>query len=258
MLQSQKQIEQGFLGSINGLDGKPIYVDLRDERGRRLIETGGNLNPPTLAIWHHLLGEDDWTHVIDVGANYGEMLANGKLPKSARIMAVEPNTRVLPFLKKTLSGLDGVKLFEVALSDSEGHAEFLMNENWSGLSRIVQGGSEKTMVPTTTLEHLLKIDGMPLHEMRVLVKIDVEGHEVNVLKGIIDALPFLRNFCALIEIAHMNETDMIWVIRNFDVYGFNLQPRQFQKIESLYPKDMKALCLYDQDVVIRKRALRER
>ena len=147
-MQSQHQMEQGFVGSVNGFDGKPIYVDLRDERGRRLIEAQGNFNPPTLAIWHGLLGEDDWTHVIDVGANYGEMLANGKLPKRAQIMAVEPNTRVLPFLKKTLSGLDGVKLFEVALSDREGHAEFLENENWSGLSRIVQGGSERTMVPT--------------------------------------------------------------------------------------------------------------
>ena len=256
-MQSQNQMEQGFLGSINGLDGKPIYVDLRDGRGRRLIEAGGNFNPPTLAIWHHLLGEDEWTHVIDVGANYGEMLANGKLPKSAQIMAVEPNTRVLPFLKKTLSGLDGVKLFEVALSDREGHAKFLVNENWSGLSRIVLGGSEMTMVPTTTLEKLLKMDGMPLNEMRVLVKIDVEGHEVNVLRGMIDALPFLQNFCALIEIAHMNEKDMKWIVLNFDVYGFNLQSQQFQKIESLYPKDMKALCLYDQDVVIRKRARRE-
>jgi FkbM family methyltransferase len=255
-MQSQNQTEQGFLGSINGLDGKPIYVDLRDGRGRRLIEAGGNFNPPTLAIWHRLLGEDDWTHVIDVGANYGEMLANGKLPKSARIMAVEPNTRVLPFLKKTLSGLDGVKLFEVALSDKEGHAKFLVNENWSGLSRIVPDGSETTMVPTTTLEKLLKMDGMPLNEMRVLVKIDVEGHEVNVLRGMIDALPFLQNFCALIEIAHMNEIHIKWIVLNFDVHGFNMQSQQFQKIESLYPKDMKASCFYDQDVVIRKRARR--
>ena len=95
---------------------------------------------------------------------------------------------------------------------------------------------------------------MPLHEMHVLVKIDVEGHEVNVLQGMIEALPIVQNFCALIEIAHMIEKDMIWIVQNFDVYGFDLQSRQLQKIENLYLQDFKVSCLYDQDVVIRKRA----
>jgi FkbM family methyltransferase len=229
-------------------------VDLRDARGRRLVEAGGNFNPPTLAMWHDLLGEDDWTHVIDVGANYGEMLANGKLPRGARIVAVEPNMRVLPFLRKTLSNLEGVRLLEVALSDREGHAEFLVNENWSGMSRIIHGGSEGTMVPTTTLGRLLGIEGMPPREMRVLVKIDVEGHEVSVLQGIIDALPILRNFSALIEVAHMSEQHAKWIFLNFDVFGFSLQTQHLQKTDSLHAKDLKARCLYDQDAVIRRKA----
>jgi FkbM family methyltransferase len=250
---SQNEAMPRFLGWVKSLNGKLIYLDLRDERGRRLVAARGNFNPPTLAMWHDLLGEDDWTHVIDVGANYGEMLANGKLPKDAQIIAVEPNINVVPFLKMTLAGMDGVKLFEVALSDKEGRAEFFLNENWSGMSGIVQGAG-RTSVPTTTLKSLLVMDAMPLHEMRVLVKIDVEGHEINVLKGMTDALPIVRNFCALIEIAHLLEKDMMWVVRNFDVYGFDLRSQQLQKIESLYAGDMKASCLYDQDVVIRKRA----
>src|SRR5437868_8225510 len=126
------------VGSVKGLAGMPIYVDLRDERARRLIAAGGNFIPSTLAAWHGLIGEDAWTYVIDVGANYGEMLANGGLPRSAAIIAIEPNSRVLPFLRKTLSSLEDVRLLELALSDREGYAEFVENPTWSGMSRIVR------------------------------------------------------------------------------------------------------------------------
>jgi FkbM family methyltransferase len=243
-----------FLGFVNGIDGNPIYVDLRDQRGRRLIEAGGNFNPPTLALWHTLLGEDDWTHVVDVGANYGEMLANGSLPKGARIIAVEPNRRVLPFLKKTLSNIEGVKLFEIALSDKDGFAEFQVNKSWSGMSRIVRGEAGTTTIPTTTLGRLLDIEGKPHREMRVLAKIDIEGHEVECLKGMVDMLESLLNFAALIEIAHMSADGMRWIFKNFDVFGLNLRTRELQKIEIRHAEDLKASSLYDQDVVIRRKA----
>lgn len=74
--------------------GAWIHVDPLDRRAQKLIQSDGNLNPPALSAWHLLLQQHAWTHVIDFGANYGEMLVNGGLPSGASIIAVEPNPAI--------------------------------------------------------------------------------------------------------------------------------------------------------------------
>jgi FkbM family methyltransferase len=244
-----------YLGSVTSRAGVPIYVDLRDERARRLIAAGGNFNPPTLAMWHSLINQDRWTYVIDIGANYGEMLANGGLPRGARIIAVEPNPRVRPFLRKTLSALEGVELLDVALSDRDGKAEFLVHPTWSGMSRIVPDGSGGVVVPTTTLGSLLSAAGLPLRDLRVLVKIDVEGHEIAILHGVMEALPQLGNFAALIEVAHMSDAERDWITQRFAVFGLNIAAKRLQKIERLDAEGMRSSSIYDQDAVILRKGL---
>jgi FkbM family methyltransferase len=177
------------------------------------------------------------------------------LPRGARILAVEPNPRIVPFLRETLSSLEGARLLEIALSDREGHAEFLVDRAWSGLSRIVADGSGSTTVPTTTLGRLLTMAGMPLGDMRVVVKLDVEGHEVSVLSGALDALPPLRNFAALVEIAHLSDRERSWIARHFDVFGFDLRTRRLMRTDRFDREAMKSASLYDQDVVIRRKQL---
>lgn len=80
--------------------GAWIHVDPLDRRAQKLIQSDGNLNPPALSAWHLLLQQHAWTHVIDVGANYGEMLVNGGLPSGASIIAVEPNPAIRPYLER--------------------------------------------------------------------------------------------------------------------------------------------------------------
>jgi hypothetical protein len=46
-------------------------------------------------MWRSLLAERPWTHVIDVGANYGEMLVGVELPRAATVIALEPNPFVI-------------------------------------------------------------------------------------------------------------------------------------------------------------------
>ena len=54
-----------------------------------------------------LLAERPWTHVIDVGANYGEMLVGVELPQAATVIALEPNPFVIPYLTRTPAGIGG-------------------------------------------------------------------------------------------------------------------------------------------------------
>jgi FkbM family methyltransferase len=239
--------------SVRGATGQEIFVDPQDERGRRLVKSGGNFNPIALAAWHRLLKEDQWTHVIDVGANYGEMLLNGGLPSGANIIAIEPNPKIIPYLRKTLSHLNKIKLLEVAVADKVGEVDFEINENWSGMSRIVSDGVGHIRVPTLTLNDVLLNAGRPANGIKLLLKVDVEGQELNVIRTLdLDSETF-SNIAILIEIAHLTETDIDWIFARYDVFGLTLEDCQFEALRRSDVGQLAASGRWDQDVVLRRR-----
>ena len=119
-------------------NGRAIYINPQDGRGRSLVRRGGDVNPGSLVMWRSLLAERPWTHVIDVGANYGEMLVGVELPRAATVIALEPNPFVIPYLTRTLQQLSGVgvELMSKAASARSGTATLAIDRNWSGLSSI--------------------------------------------------------------------------------------------------------------------------
>jgi FkbM family methyltransferase len=245
--------------------GVRIYVDPADGRGRQLFARGGDLNPGTLAMWRRLLADGSWTHVVDVGANYGEMLANGGLPPGARVLALEPNPRICSYLKQTLSE-SGImaEIFPVAVSDTVGRAELLVDRASSGTTRLARredvasaAALEKHEVPTTTLAALLRDEG-PLGSIHALVKIDVEGHEIPVLRGILEILDHLGSFVALVEILHLAAADVAWLVSQFDVEVYD---READRLLSVLPATSYRLAgmlaagnIYPNDVVVRRKA----
>ena len=238
-------------GSAVCANGERIFVDIFDQRGRSLIRAGGNFNPPALAAWRRLLAEDDWSHVVDVGANYGEMLVNVGLPDRARIIAAEPNRRVLPFLKRTLRRHRRIEIIEAALSDAVGEAAFLADPRWSGESRLAPGGAGGLRVRTTTLGALLQKDLARPEAVRLVLKIDVEGHEVSVLRGAIDLFPRLGAFAALMEVKHLSAAELEWICANFTVWAYRPQTDTLHVALRLDGESLRQEGFYDQDVVIR-------
>lgn len=144
------------------------------------------------------LKEDDLA--VDVGANYGLlsaiMLCRIKSP--GRVLAFEPNPNVFNFLS-TLSNSAGqvYKPYQLAVSDvtSTNESEmiqFFINPNESMLGSAFPqftgtGKPEAVRVETTTLTDFFR-----KNEIKHLnfIKIDVEGAESNVIRGL---LPFLEN-----------------------------------------------------------------
>lgn len=205
-------------GRVRARSGAWIYVDPEDGRGKQLIVSQGDLNPPSLVVWHALLAERRWTHVVDVGANYGEMLVSGGLPPGACITAIEPNPAVAARLQRTLreAGVPAT-ILGCALSDAEGEGRFVVDAAWSGTSRLATpedaGG---TIVRLTTLGALLRGFNRPLGEMLAAVKIDVEGFEAAVLRGGMPELAQLGAFTALVEIVRGAPADVAWIDERFD------------------------------------------
>lgn len=243
---------------VLGPTGNWIYVDPADTRGRHLIQAGGLLNPSTFVIWQMLLAEAGWTHVFDVGANYGEMLANAKLPHGAKVTAVEPNPAIRAKLERTLrdAGI-AAEILDVALSDSSGTRRLRIDHTWSGTTRLARpdetGGIS---VQTASLGSVLRGAGAPLPAISALIKIDVEGEEANILRGAMEEVATLRNFAALVEVLHMSAEDLAWIERQFDVEI--LRPANPERLVSVPRRQLAPMlaneAYYRQDVVLRRRA----
>lgn len=241
--------------------GGTIYFDPADSRGKMLKEHAGNFNPLSLVMWEMILKEAPWTQVIDIGCNYGEMLANAELPKGAEITAVEPNSLLRHYLRRTLeeAGVDA-RLVCAAVSDSMGTARFFRDDKWSGTSRVLR--PEETaetliVVPQVTVDSLL--DGAT-GAVRLAMKIDVEGHEAAVLRGALRSLKRVVDYSILVEIKHIPEDDQRWIFNTFDVYGLDTTSAQLICLSGTPYEEVTRMIdaeeIYAQDVIIKRRGQR--
>ena len=165
---------------------------------------------PTLTRWiaKRLRPGDTF---IDVGAHIGyyTLLAASLVAATGRVVAVEPSPSIFRALQKNLSRnrVKNVRAVRVAASDR------------AGVLKIFRGPSSN-LGATTLVEELGfdiedHVDAQPLsvalrpEEMRNvrLMKIDVEGAELEVLAGLLPLLPLARpDFELIVELHPMQLT----------------------------------------------------
>jgi FkbM family methyltransferase len=129
--------------------------------------------------------------VFDVGANMGN---RSKIFRAigAKVVAFEPQTYCATFLAAAFSGDQGFTLVQAAVSTEEGeltmhlsraHVLSTLDTEW--MDRMNQGGrfanqwDRTEQVHVTTLDKSIEKFGIP-----AFIKIDVEGHEYNVVQGL--------------------------------------------------------------------------
>ncbi|MFM2588598.1 FkbM family methyltransferase [Vibrio sp. TBV020] len=126
---------------------------------------------------------------VDVGANIGNHSVFLGSFISEHVVAVEPNPDVLPLLKCNLE-INAIShtLFPVALGESEGFGELTipLDEN-IGSARLNE--LEQGTVPITSFDTLFTDWKLSHPEFKLaIIKIDVEGMELKVLKGAVNTL----------------------------------------------------------------------
>ncbi|MFG1278783.1 FkbM family methyltransferase [Xanthobacter autotrophicus] len=123
--------------------------------------------------------------VCDIGANRG-FFTYWLLKRGARVLAFEPNPRLVRILKLRFPGEIGsgaLTLFETALSADAGAAVLHIPRDLSPLATLdgdlaqqVEGPTDNVRVPIARLDACVSV---PVS----FIKLDVEGHEVKVLEG---------------------------------------------------------------------------
>gem|GEM_PF-353184 len=150
-----------------------------------------------------LIRQQGISQFIDIGANIGLYVVKvGGIENINTIHAFEPvsanrNQLHANVLLNNLN--DKVKIFPYALSKNSGTVRFLKNKGDStGISRVKIGNEdskflerfEEIEVKTKRLDELIYFD-----KTKIAIKIDVEGHELDVLSGMTGLLS--KNNCIL-------------------------------------------------------------
>lgn len=124
--------------------------------------------------------------VVDVGANRGdyavEVLARG--PNGLSLVCIEPSRSAFAVLAERVGSDSRATLVNAAVSGEAGTAELFSEDTGSPLASLYGEGPSET-VRTIRLDRLLA--DLDLGHIDLL-KVDVEGHELAVLRGTGDAI----------------------------------------------------------------------
>ena len=175
------------------LIGAPVCMNARSEIGYWRAATQQTANVlfrdevPQMLTVASLLGEG--SVFVDCGANVGLWSANMArlrgVHRGLRILAFEANPDTFARLQRTLAGVAGASAHNVALSDRTRTLE--MAEGAVSGVFGVEGGDFK-IAGTARAVAARPLDEFLTGERDIVMKIDVEGHELEVLQGAGEAL----------------------------------------------------------------------
>ena len=134
---------------------------------------------------------------FDIGAHIGDRVSTF-LALGARVVAVEPQPLFFGALERLFRRRPAVTLVQAAIGAAPGTTEMLISRRTPTMSTVsarwarqVESAAgvtweDKVTVDVTTLDQLIATHGVPR-----FCKIDVEGSEVEVLRGLTRPLPAL-------------------------------------------------------------------
>lgn len=158
------------------------------KRGRRALRQGVI---PTLEP-QAILRRIDPDVVLDVGANRGQFTLDVRTAvPNATVVAFEPLASEAAIYRRIHGGDAAVHLVPVALSDVTGRSEFHVNREADSSSLHAPTELQTTVFPGTDEESVIQVDTVRFDELELpvklgestLLKIDVQGHEQEVLAG---------------------------------------------------------------------------
>ena len=208
-----------------GAGGGSIKIDLRDPGGLHLATWGsGSVQPLAIRCWRYLLELWEWDLVIDAGASYGEFAVPAARRFGSRVIAVEPNPRVSPLLEESLHAVaPHAKVVTSFLGQQASIASLRIAGNSRTASMSPPDDRLRSVAaPVMSLDAVVSamVGGMP-RNASLLVKVDVEGAEVEVLRGASELLT-AEKVVVVCEALHTGVAALVEALPGFDCYGLAL------------------------------------
>ena len=234
-----------FAGRLaHEMGGAQFVCDLGDAIAREVCLTG-YYEPPVTRTVQHLLRPGGM--LVDAGANWGyfSLLGAARVGSRGRVLALEPDPRHFERLQCNVSmnAFANVTALAVAAGAQEGVAVltgYADGADNRGVSRIVDSaeGTHRYEVRCST------IDALTSSSARVdLIKIDVEGAELDVLAGMRAGLASGRYAAVVLELhpdlLRARGVDPLACIGSLTAHGYrgwaiDLSPRAYRGATSTH------------------------
>ena len=164
---------------------------------------------------------------VDVGANIGLMsiFASNCVGNEGQVLAYEAHPKTAELLKENieLNQLMNIQVCQYALGSEEGQTKIY--DNW----QINRGGASLIVKTDDSVAFDIEIDQLdnkiPSNLIPKVIKIDVEGFELEVLKGASETIKrfqpiLIVEFSEIRENVHESGAQLVEIIKTFGNYRF--------------------------------------
>jgi FkbM family methyltransferase len=228
----------GLQQPIRGRHRLLMRLDLQNWSDRRVYFSGRYYQPDVTRVLDRLLRQGD--QYVDIGANVGmtALLARSRIGATGKGVAFEPNPCAFARLKDhfAMNGITNFELVPRAVADCESVQWLFVPRNEMGLGTLAPEKAEGTRVEVRTEPADHYVADFDLKKP-TLIKIDVEGYEVHVLRGI-QSLLSRPNVIVLTEISDAklrraghsrNELHALLAGFGFVPHGINVRASRWRK-----------------------------
>jgi FkbM family methyltransferase len=153
-----------------------MSVDLRDPASLVYVLARDQYEQCERHLWATLIRENPGCVVIDGGASYGIYTLTAARAGARRIFAIEPTPGIAARLAHSVIPYPNVTVLRAALGERSGHASLLLSSRSSADNRVTFGLGP---IDVVSIDELTRGLNAPLF----LVKLDVQGAEVDALRG---------------------------------------------------------------------------
>ncbi|MFW6129531.1 MAG: FkbM family methyltransferase [Atribacterota bacterium] len=227
-----KLLETKVLGKKMYIDISKVKYDIGEESIAKQLALDGIREPVSTVYFRKYI--KDCEVFLDIGANIGyyTLIAAEEMKKDGIIYAVEPSDENIELLKKNIfaNGYGKmVKIHKLAFSDKKGEVNYFVssmsNLNTTYNSELVHKKQvpflKRYKVKSTTVDKFLEDNKKP-----EFIKMDIEGAEVDVIKGMKKTLRAKKKIILFIEIHPQLLTDtslMQDLLRTLKKNGFRIK-----------------------------------
>ena len=202
------------IGKIN------FYLDYLDPLDRQII-INENYEHDQVVFLEQIMDKENFSYFFDIGANSGYYSFHLALKfKDLKVKAFEPNIEAYKKFNKTLqkNSFKNVEVYNLGLSDNKRKVKMrsmIKNGFTQSNSAIIETShafdAKDFKIKFANLD--IGDDLLKYRNKKLSMKIDVEGHEINTLKGLKKTLK--NNKCLLlIEISEKNFNEINRLLKN--------------------------------------------
>ena len=171
----------------------PVFLNPADRRAvKKLVyDTVRGRTSVPMRFWRSMVEGLQPDLALDIGANYGECFAGALYHAHTRILALEANPTLVPYLEKTRAAHPSVaamKVINCLVADRPGKGQpFYFDPAWTGGGSALRpdnpAACKQIVVPVDCLDQIVAREFGPGHGRKILLKADVEGYEGMMLRG---------------------------------------------------------------------------